>query len=170
MRCDDVISGYVLDTTDVDACGNAMIYCKDKLALEMEFNLDATVSIDRTFKGKAGTHQWRVYKEIDIVGKLYVEEGDYVVVLGTKNTKYTSKIQSITNIRRGRLESFWFTLCYSVSLIYYIYSLNRHKYLSHDSHINSEIILTSIPYITHFNWILSSRLLTFLMIIDRLKF
>lgn len=84
---DAAMSEYVLDMSDVNTCGYATLYHSDKSSLGVDFNLDETIIDNRTFKGKAGTHLWRVFREIDIAGKLKVEEGDFVVVLGVKNQK-----------------------------------------------------------------------------------
>ena len=81
------MSEYVLDTSDISACGFAMLHCADEASVGVDFNLDETIKDNRTFKGKVGTQAWRVFKEINIAGKLKVDEGDYVIVLGVKNLK-----------------------------------------------------------------------------------
>ena len=84
---DAAMSEYALDTSDLNSCGYAMLHHADNTSVGVDFNLDETVKNNRTFRAKAGTHRWRVFREIDIVGKLKVDEGDYVVVLGIKNLK-----------------------------------------------------------------------------------
>jgi hypothetical protein len=84
---DAAMNEYELDTSDMNACGYAMLHHAGRTAVGVDFNLDETIRVNRTFRAKAGTHKWRVFREIDILGKLKVDEGDYVVVLGVKNLK-----------------------------------------------------------------------------------
>ena len=99
-----IVNEYVTDIFDANGCGYAMITEIDNTSHYISFNLHAIMKDDRTINGKAGTHQWKVFKEMDILGKLHVHEGNYVVVLGVRNKKIhvedpSHPLDSISKIR-----------------------------------------------------------------------
>ena len=67
-----------LDTSDMNTSGYALYTIEISHHLVgVDFNLDEIMSGNREFKGKAaGTHQWRAFREIVLVGKLKVDEGN----------------------------------------------------------------------------------------------
>lgn len=80
LHNETVMNEYELDMEITSECGNALICQSDSTSIEVEFNLD-----DRTFKGKRGTHKWKIFEEINIVGKIHAVEGDYLIVIGVRN-------------------------------------------------------------------------------------
>ena len=89
-----IMNEYVIDMSTANECGYALITEIDNSSHSITFNLHATMKDNRSFNGKVGSHQWKVFKEMNIRGKLHVSEGNYVVVLGIRN----NKIHVVTHI------------------------------------------------------------------------
>jgi hypothetical protein len=108
-----VMNEYVIDMSNANECGYALITEIDNSSHGITFNLHATMKDDRSFNGKVGSHQWKVFKEMNIIGKLHVVEGNYVVVLGIRNEKIhvedpSHPPESISKIRTFLVDPVYF--------------------------------------------------------------
>lgn len=116
LQISAVMNEYVIDMSTANECGYALLTEIDNSSHGITFNLHATMKGDRSFNGNVGSHRWKVFKEMNIVGKLHVSEGNYVVVLGIRNKKIhvedpSHPTESISKIRTFLVdpEYFFFT-------------------------------------------------------------
>ena len=111
-----IMNEYVIDMSTANECGYALLTEIDNSSHGITFNLHATMKGDRSFNGNVGSHQWKVFKEMNIIGKLHVSEGNYNVVLGIRNKKIhvedpSHPTESLSKIRTFLVdpEYFFFT-------------------------------------------------------------
>jgi hypothetical protein len=55
--------------------------------MEIEFNMDATISEKRKYHGVTGAHKWKALQDMYIQNKIDIKIGDYIVVIGIHDRK-----------------------------------------------------------------------------------
>ena len=116
-----IMNEYIIDMSTANECGYALITEIDNSSHGITFNLHATMKDSRSFNGKVGSHQWKVFKEMNIIGKLHVSEGNYVVVLGIRNKKIhvedpSHPTESFSKIRTFLVDPEYFFFADSIHL------------------------------------------------------
>ena len=87
-----IIDEYNLDCLRCSTIGRATVKQSDSTTIEIEFNVEETVKVNRRFVGDAGTHQWQLFQSVTKDGAFEINEEDYVVVLGILRDKVIMEV------------------------------------------------------------------------------
>ena len=77
-----IVSEYTVLNDSSLRYGLATLKRGDATDLMLEFDMDATISLPRDFKGVKGAHKWRAYEAMHLPDKIDIKIGDDVVVIG----------------------------------------------------------------------------------------
>jgi hypothetical protein len=76
---------YTVQNDSTPRLGFAVILKTDNSNMELEFDMNLTISQPRQLKGSRGTHRWKVFQDLFVLDKIDIKIGDYVVVIGISN-------------------------------------------------------------------------------------
>ena len=76
----DVSEGYVIDNITSDNKAYCSLVVQGSVPLDMEFNLDETCAIPRSFATLPGTHRWMLYKDI-VHAEVKINSGTFMSIV-----------------------------------------------------------------------------------------